>query len=100
MDLSGLMTLNIECTGIDTPQDQGFQTWLGEIDFQEECLTPPPPSPPPSPREDIGEEGGGCAIALDGAARNATENAALNLLIIVFLLLTVSRGDRLKGKRE
>ena len=45
-----LERLNIQCTGIGTPTDANFQTWLGGINFTEiRCPSfrkPPPPAPP------------------------------------------------------
>ena len=46
MDLP-LETLDIRCTGVSTPADTDFQTWLNGINFQGTCPLPPPPLPPP-----------------------------------------------------
>ena len=55
MDSSELETLNIQCTGISTPADMDFQTWLGTINFTgSRCPSFRSPAPP-APPEDIEE---------------------------------------------
>ncbi len=45
---SSLKTLNIRCTDIGVPDDEGFKIWLAGIRFTDSnCPTPPPPTPPP-----------------------------------------------------
>ena len=46
MDISSLTELNIRCTGIDTPDDMDFQSWLQTITFidtqpDDACSAPP-----------------------------------------------------------
>ena len=48
MDLP-LETLDIRCTGVSTPADTDFQTWLSGISFQGTCPPPPPPVTPQQP---------------------------------------------------
>ncbi len=47
-DLS-ITTLNIRCTGVATPVDAAFRTWIAGITFYEGCETSTPPPPPPRP---------------------------------------------------
>ena len=66
MDLSELGTVNIQCTDISTPVNEGFQTWLLEgthfiggrcPSFSRPRPPPPPPAPEPiDPSQDDMEE--------------------------------------------
>ena len=47
-DLS-ITTLNIRCTGVATPVDAAFRTWIAGITFYEGCETSTPPPPPRPP---------------------------------------------------
>ena len=50
IDSSELETVNIQCTGISTPADADFHTWLGTINFTgRRCPSFRPPAPPPPP---------------------------------------------------
>ena len=58
MNLSGLTTLNIRCTGISTPATQEFQTWLQGLGngftgpgCQDPQSPPPPSTQPPTSTE-------------------------------------------------
>ncbi len=60
VNLSEPVTLNIQCTGISTPDSGEFEMWLGGegIDFTgRSCPPPPRPAPPapPAPPADLAE---------------------------------------------
>ena len=62
MDLP-LETLDIRCTGVSTPEDTDFQTWLSGISFQEICPPPPPPS------QEAPEQVMGVLVMMEGVGR-------------------------------
>ena len=100
VNLVHLQTLNIQNTGICTPDTQVFNEWLGGINFTgAECqISLQPPQPPEgSSQEDEG--GGGCALlAPQEWAEYKYETGLLDLFLSVSFLLGISLKGRLKPK--
>ena len=101
MDLLSLETLYVRCTEVTVPEDEGFEQWLDGIDFGEagDCAgsaDAEPQDEASAVEEDELSSGGGCAVS----GRSGTgASAALGLLLMVSAVLSLSLGNRLRGKK-
>ena len=97
MDLPGLDTVDVRCTDVTAPDDEGFKQWLDGIDFgdAEDCASSAVPET--GPQDDVpapgkdGIAGGGCAVSERAGTGGG---AAFGLLLAASLLLAVSFGNR------
>ena len=103
MDLPGLDTVDVRCTDVTAPDDEGFEQWLDGIDFgdAEDCASSSVPET--EPQDDVSAAqkdgiaaGGGCAVS-EKAGTGA--GAAFGLLLAVSAMLSVSLGNRLRRKK-
>ena len=94
MDLPELRVVDTDGTGVCPPDDPEFQEWLYGIDDFRGGMCDDDEEEPGDGEEPVTGEGGGCSVASGGWAENASRSAALNLLLVAYLLLVVSRRAR------
>jgi len=83
MELSGLETLNVECTGVSEPKDNPeFSKWFKGIRFISGCTLLPPPPPPPPPESDC-----------EGLQEDREEGLAISPGCVDTSLVVISRED-------
>ena len=95
-ELLVLGMVDIEGTGACAPGDLVFGRWLSGIDFHGDICTGDTGG---GELEQSGGGGGGCAVASPGRRENGAQGAVLNFLLAVFILLLVSRRNRLGARR-
>ena len=93
--------LDISGTDLCIPQDEGFEQWLGSIDFtdsdSDNCvgivtLLTSEPVPVQRSEPAQGESGGGCFVASGSGLNNGIPEFALTFFVLLLIFLAGRRG--------